>query len=244
MKLVIGNQKSYMHKDQMVSFVEGTKDKVKGTDYVIMCASDMFFYLFEGTDYKIGAQNVSITESGPTTGEVSATQLKSMNVTYGLVGHSERRQNQEETDVQLYEKLMRLFEQEINPIFCIGESRTCRAEGKGEEFILSEITGVFDKLTTEDISKLIVAYEPIWAISDGKSPSVIPTNDEIRDITVVIKNFIKEKYGAEVQVLYGGSVNMKNVDELNLIEEVDGYLIGGASQDPANFGYIIDSQKK
>ena len=240
MKLIVGNQKTYINKSEVESFIEGTKANWENNNELVICPSSLFFSIYASTNYNIGGQNVSKEKNGATTGEISASQLKSMNAKYSIVGHSERRQTQFETDEDTNVKLVRLLEEDLIPILCVGETLEEREEGKAEEIVARELSGAFTNLNQEDIEKIIIAYEPIWAIGTGK----VPTNEEINDIIAYVKDMVFKGYNATVKVLYGGSVSSKNIDELNTIDVVDGYLIGGASVKADDFNYIIDSVYK
>ena len=189
----------------------------------------------EDSKYIVGAQNVSVKGNGASTGEISAEQLNSLGVSYTIVGHSERRSDNKETSEMFVNKINNLLSFDIRPIFCIGENLSEREANITKDIVGKQIIEVFDKLNKEDLEKVIVAYEPVWAIGTGK----VPTNEEIEDMTNYIKDLIQDKYEARVLVLYGGSVNNKNIDELNQIEAVDGYLIGGASTKADEFLYIM-----
>lgn len=235
MKLVVGNQKTYINREDVLNFIEKTKT---GTcNNVIICPSYIYLDMFlDKSKYLVGAQNVSEKGNGASTGEISAEQLNSLGVSYCIVGHSERRDEQNETNEMIYNKLMRLLENDIIPIMCVGEHLDEKARNVTKDIIGKEIMDVFNKLDEDKMEKIIIAYEPIWSIGTGK----IPTNNEIEDVTNYIKDLIQDKYGQRVIVLYGGSVNSKNIDTLNQIDAVDGYLIGGASTKPDEFLYIME----
>jgi triosephosphate isomerase len=135
----------------------------------------------------------------------------------------------------LYNKIVKLLENDIIPIFCVGEHLEEKERNITKDIVGKQIMEVFDKLDTTNMEKIIIAYEPIWSIGTGK----IPTNEEIIDVTNYIKDLIQDKYEKRNIVLYGGSVNKDNIDILNTIDVVDGYLIGGASTKPAEFMYIM-----
>lgn len=234
MKLVIGNQKTYLNRPEVVDFIKKTKEGK--CENVIICASFPYIDLYlEESNYIIGAQNVSVKGNGASTGEISAEQLNSLGVSYSIVAHSERRNDNKETSEMFVDKINNLLKYDIRPIFCIGENLDQRESNITKDVVGKQIIEVFDKLSKEDIEKIIVAYEPVWAIGTGK----VPTNSDIEDMTNYIKDLIQDKYGSRVLVLYGGSVNQKNIDELNTIEAVDGYLIGGASTKADEFLYIM-----
>lgn len=240
MKLVIGNQKTYLDLEAVEKFIDDTKN----CKSAVMCPSSIYLDFYKNSSFELGAQNVSIMPNGTTTGEVSASQLQSMGVKYCLVGHSERRQMFKETGEDTNKKLQMLLTTDITPVLCVGETREERNAGKTNEIVAAEISEALTNLSQEEIEKIVIAYEPIWAISDGKNPAVIPTNPEIDEISVYIKDLVMKGYNAKVRVLYGGSVNMKNIDELNKVDTCDGYLVGGACIKPEDFGYVIDSVYK
>ncbi len=234
MKLVVGNQKAYLNRNDVLNFIEKTKEGK--CDNVVVCPSSIYLDLYlDKSKYMIGAQNVSEKGNGATTGEVSAEQLNSLGVSYSIVGHSERRSDQHENGEMFVNKINNLIKNDIIPIFCVGEHLDEKENGVTKDVVGKQIMEVFDKLDSNNMEKIIVAYEPIWSIGTGK----IPTNEEIEDVTYYIKDLIQDKYGKRVSVLYGGSVNQKNVDTLNLLDVVDGYLIGGASTKPDEFLYIM-----
>ena len=239
MKLVVGNQKTYLNRADVVDFINKTKNG--NCENVVICASFPYIDLYiEESKYIVGAQNVSVKGNGASTGEISAEQLNSLGVSYSIVGHSERRSDNHETSEMFYDKIKNLLQYDIRPIFCIGEKLEERENGITKDVVGKQIIEVFDKLSKEEIEKIVMAYEPVWAIGTGK----VPTNDEIEDMTNYIKDLIQDKYNARVLVLYGGSVNQKNIDELNTIETVDGYLIGGASTKADEFLYIMSKCEK
>ena len=234
MKLVVGNQKTYLNRPEVVDFINKTKSG--NCENAIICASFPYLDLYlEESKYIVGAQNVSVKGNGASTGEISAEQLNSLGVSYSIVGHSERRQDNHETSEMFYDKITNLLKYDIRPIFCVGESLEQRENHIEKDIVGKQIMEVFDKLDKDSIEKIVIAYEPVWAIGTGK----VPTNDEIDDMTSYIKDLVQDKYEKRLLVLYGGSVNQKNIDELNQIEIVDGYLIGGASTKADEFMYIM-----
>ena len=234
MKLVVGNQKAYLKRNDVLDFIEKTKEG--NCNNSIICPSSIYIDLYlDKSNYLVGAQNVSEKESGATTGEVSAEQLNSLGVSYTIVGHSERRKDQHENSDMIYNKIVKLLENDIIPIFCVGELLEEKERNVTKDVVGKQIMEVFDRLDSTNMEKIIIAYEPIWSIGTGK----IPTNEEIIDVTCYIKDLVQDKYGMRVAVLYGGSVNQKNIDLLNEIDVVDGYLIGGASTKADEFLYIM-----
>lgn len=237
MKLIVGNQKSYLDENQIESFLEKI-DYIYG-DKVIICPSSIYFNKFRDKNILLGSQNVSKYDSGATTGELSSEQLKSVGIDFSLVGHSERRQMLGESISDTNTKIKKLLNNLIVPILCVGETEIERDNENTKAVIAKQLDGALTTLDTDLAEKVIIAYEPVWAIGTGK----IPTNSEIEDIVNYIKDLLKRNYNSSNLVLYGGSVNTKNIDELNKIDVVDGYLIGGASTKIDEFIEIINRCK-
>ena len=234
MKLVVGNQKAYLKRDEVLDFIEKTKNY--DCSETIICPSSVYLDLYlDKSNYIVGSQDVSERPLGATTGEISAEQLNSIGVAYSIVGHSERRKDQHETSPMLVNKINRLFQNDITPILCIGETKEEKENNVTKDVVGKQIMEVFEELDPMKLEKIIIAYEPIWSIGTG----LIPTNEEIEDTIAYIKDLIVDKYDKRVAVLYGGSVNKGNIDEQNKIDLVDGYLIGGASTKVEEFLYIM-----
>ncbi len=213
------NNKSNLEKKEFKSYKENL-EKITTKHKLILCPTFLNIGQCNLKNISLGAQNVSLSENGAFTGEISATQLKSYKVEYCIVGHSERREYQKETNREIKKKIEKLFLNNITPILCVGETLKERNEGKTEEIIKEELLSAIERLTEKQKKQLIIAYEPIWAIGTGK----IPTPQEIIDIFTYIK-----KISPESSVLYGGSVNEKNIDSLKKIDLIDGFLLGGLS---------------
>jgi len=234
MKLVIGNQKTYLKREEVIDFIEKTKNEK--CENVIICPSYIYIdYYLDHSKYVIGSQNVCSEISSSRTGEITAEQLLSSGVTYSIVGHSERRAYLHEISNDFVNKINCLLKNDIRPIFCIGESKEDKENGLTKDIVGKQIIEVFDNLDKELLEKIIIAYEPVWSIGTG----LVPENSDIDSMVSYIKDFIQDRYDSRVLVLYGGSVNKNNIDTLNTIEVVDGYLIGGASTKPDEFSYIM-----
>ena len=198
---------------------------------IILCPTSIYLTNFTKGKIKLGAQNVSSNIIGAHTGEVSASQLKSIDVDYCIVGHSERRKEQNETNAEIKEKIMRLLEENITPILCIGETKEEREQNKVNQIINEELKILKDIPNKDNI---IIAYEPIWSIGTG----LIPTNKEIIEVMNIIKSIYPQN-----KVLYGGSANEKNIDQLKTIKQIDGYLIGGMSLHPEKLKVFLEKLK-
>lgn len=193
----------------------------------------------EGTNIKIGAQNMHWEESGAFTGEVSPKMLKEIPVDYVLIGHSERRQYFNETDETVNKKIKSALDHNIKPIVCVGETLEQRESGTAEDVIKNQIIKAFEGINKDNISKIVVAYEPIWAIGTGKTASADDANDMILFIRETIGS-LYEKEKDLVRIQYGGSVKPSNISELMSKSEIDGALVGGASLKAEDFIDLIN----
>ena len=195
-----------------------------------------------GTDkFAVGAQNCADKESGAYTGEVSASMIASTGAEYVILGHSERRAYYGETNATLKEKVLLALKHKLTPIFCIGEVLEEREAGKQNEVVETQIKESLFDLPAEDFSKIVLAYEPVWAIGTGKTA----TSAQAQEMHAFIRSTLKNKYGEkiadETSILYGGSCNASNAKELFANPDVDGGLIGGASLRAETFLPIIEA---
>lgn len=187
---------------------------------------------------KLSSQNVSQFASGAYTGEVSATQLKKLEIDYGIVGHSERRTLFNEIDLVINDKVNRLIENDIAPVFCFGEPTEERKSGSYLNFIENQINEGLKGLRKDKVNKLVVAYEPIWAIGTGEVASL----ENIVEVLDFVKNIISKKpffNEDNIKFIYGGSVSPDNAQEILNSKIIDGVLVGGASLDATKFVDII-----
>lgn len=222
------NNKSNLNKDEFLNYLK----ELESISYnkLILCPTYINIPLFNLNNIELGSQNVSKFTTGAHTGEVAASVLKSYGVKYSIVGHSERRENGtslEDTNI----KIKRLLENDMIPILCVGENIELRKNNTYIEYINKEIEVAIKDLNETDISKIIIAYEPIYSIGTG----LIPKNEEIEEVITNIKNKLPNN-----KVLYGGSVNEENIEILNKINNIDGYLLGGISLKPNNLKVLIN----
>ena len=189
----------------------------------------------------VGAQNCSGFSKGSHTGEVSALMLKSIGVSYAIVGHSERRENFNESNIEILDKINLLIENDITPIFCCGEPISIRSNNHHLDYVVNQLEETIFKLNKKNFNNLIIAYEPIWAIGTGKTAKL----EDIKEVHDIIRKKIKSKYGTSVSnsisVLYGGSVTPNNAKKIFDLVNVDGGLIGGASLVAQDFIDIVNS---
>ncbi|MBE6623443.1 MAG: triose-phosphate isomerase [Ruminococcaceae bacterium] len=195
----------------------------------------------KGTDIKVGAQNVHFEKSGAFTGEISADMLLELGVNYVIIGHSERRQYFGETDDTVNLRVKAAVNAGLTVILCIGELLGEREDGITAEILSMQTKKALKGLTAEQMKKIIIAYEPVWAIGTGKTA----TSDQADEACLIVRNTVAGLFGQEVAdattIQYGGSMNAGNAAELLSKENVDGGLIGGASLKAADFGVIIDA---
>lgn len=246
-KIVAGNwkmNKTLEEAHSLTSEIMGmVADEVKGNVKVILCTP--FPYLVSvknqlGTSKQIsvGAQNCSEHDSGAYTGEVSAPMLKSMGIPYVIIGHSERRQYFGEDGKLLATKVDKALANGITPIFCCGEPLEIREKGTHEQLVKKQVEESLFHLSADALQKVVIAYEPVWAIGTGKTA----TSQQAQDMHAVIRKHLASKYGAvaeNISILYGGSVKADNAKELFACADVDGGLVGGASLKSREFLEII-----
>ncbi len=244
-KVIAGNWKMNMLPNEAIKFIEELAPLVKDTqNEVVLCVpyTDLFYALLnvQETNIKIGAQNMHFEEKGAYTGEISAQMLKSINVEYVIIGHSERRQYFNETDETVNKKIKAAFANGLKPIVCVGETLEQREAGTTIDVITTQTKLALDGLTDEQVANTIIAYEPIWAIGTGKTA----TSDDAQASIKAIRNKIEEIYGQNVServiIQYGGSVKSSNAKELFQMPDIDGGLVGGASLKPDEFAKIVN----
>ena len=244
-KVIAGNWKMNMLPNETIDFIDKLAPLVKETNNeVILCVpyTDLFYALLtaQGTNIKIGAQNIYFEEKGAYTGEISGKMLKSIGVEYVIIGHSERRQYFNETDESVNKKIKAAFENELKPIVCVGETLEQREENKTEEIITKQTELALKGLTEEQVKNTIIAYEPIWAIGTGKTASAEQANDAIKSIRNKVCQIYGQMVGNGVIIQYGGSVKGTNAKELFEMSDIDGGLVGGASLKPDEFAKIVN----
>jgi len=252
-KIVAGNWKMNLDYTTGLSLfsevLNMVNDEVRGDQEVIVCPPSLFVFSLaqlakQNSRVSVGAQNGHQADSGAYTGEISASQIKSAGAEYVILGHSERRQYFGETNQLLAEKTNAALKNELKPIFCIGETLEERNQNVHLQLIKTQLEeGVFH-LSAEEFAKVVLAYEPVWAIGTG----VTASPEQAQEIHAFIRSEIAAKYGAEVAenttILYGGSCNPKNAAELFSQADIDGGLIGGASLKSRDFTDIIKAFNK
>ncbi len=243
-KVIAGNWKMNMLPNEAIDYIQSFAPMVENVEAeVILCVpyTDLFYALLntQGTNIKIGAQNMHFEETGAYTGEVSGKMLKVVGVEYVIIGHSERRQMFNETDETVNKKIKTAFENELKPIVCVGETLEEREAGKTVEKITTQTRLALEGLNASQVKNTIIAYEPIWAIGTGKTATSEDANNSIKEIRAEIKKIYGEDIANEVIIQYGGSVKSSNAKELFNTSDIDGGLVGGASLKPEEFSKIV-----
>lgn len=242
--LAAGNWKMNKTATEAAAFIGELKESLKGAkNDCLICVPytnlETAVKLTAGTNIMVGAENMDYHESGAYTGEVSADMLCDLGVKYVVIGHSERREYYNETDKTVNLKVLRALEKDITPVLCCGESLEQREAGITFEWVRMQIKLALAGV--EDVTKVVIAYEPIWAIGTGKTA----TSEQAEEVCKAIRECVAELYGSDkaekTTILYGGSVNAKNAEELFAMENIDGGLVGGASLKTADFTVIANA---
>lgn len=244
-KVIAGNWKMNKLPNEAMEFIEELTPLVKDSENeVIICVpyTDLFYSLLhtQGTNIKVGAQNMHFEEKGAYTGEVSGEMLKSIGVEYVIIGHSERRAYYAETDETVNKKLKKAINLGLKPIVCVGESLDEREAGKAKEIVTTQTRLALEGLENDDVAKTIIAYEPIWAIGTGKTATKEDANETIKWIREEIEKIYGKDVSDSVIIQYGGSVKSGNAKDLFEMSDIDGGLVGGASLDAQEFAKIVN----
>ncbi|MBN2564731.1 MAG: triose-phosphate isomerase [Candidatus Eisenbacteria bacterium] len=244
--VVAGNWKLHKTPTETRRAIIALKNKLAGLDTkcdVVICPPmvclETAVDAAKDTDMLVGAQNVFWEESGAFTGEVSTTMLQEMGVDYVIIGHSERRAIFGETDEMVAKKLARVLDGSLAPIVCVGEVLEERESGATREVLTRQVRGALGAVAPDHVKRVVLAYEPVWAIGTGRTASPEIANEAHTLIRNTIAAIFGRSAADETSVLYGGSVKPDNAAELMRQSEVDGVLVGGASLDPSSFVGII-----
>ena len=241
-----GNWKMYKTPAETTDFFERFRGLVEQSTHceIVICPPFTSLAtavdLAKGTRIQIGAQNIAWAKEGAFTGEISGPMIGAVGATYTLVGHSERRHYFCETDETVLKRTQAALEAGLTPIVCVGERLEERESGNTEKVLVSQCIGGIAGLSEAQFAKIVIAYEPVWAIGTGKTA----TPEIAADAHRVIRNEVRTRFGKEaaeaVRILYGGSVKPDNVKTLMAQPEIDGSLVGGASLDPVSFASIVN----
>ena len=243
--IIAGNWKMNKTPQEAAELIAELKPLVKdAASQVVVCVPAVDIpaavQAVRGSKIKVGAQNVHFKESGAYTGELSAQMLKACKVDYVIIGHSERRQYFGETDETVNLRTLAAVKAGLIPIVCVGEKKEQREAGYTDDLVTYQTLTALTGLTKEEVAKVVIAYEPVWAIGTG----LTATDEQANETIAVIRKAVAAKYGkataGKVRIQYGGSMNPKNVKGLMAQPEIDGGLIGGASLKAEDFSKVVN----
>ena len=242
--IIAGNWKMHKTIAEALEFVNEVKDRVNNDKVeAVICAPFTLLkdlkQATKGTNIKIGAQNMHFEEKGAFTGEISPLMLKELDMDYVVIGHSERRQYFNETDETVNKKVLKALEVGIDPILCVGETLEEREAGNTKDVCKVQVEKALENVSKEDLAKVVIAYEPGWAIGTGKTATSEDANDVIAYIREVVANLYGE-LANEVRIQYGGSVKPSNVAEIMNQSDIDGALVGGASLEANDYVELVN----
>ena len=242
--IIAGNWKMHKTIAEALEFVNEVKDRVNNDKVeAVICAPFTLLkdlkQATKGTNIKIGAQNMHFEEKGAFTGEISPLMLKELDMDYVVIGHSERRQYFNETDETVNKKVLKALEVGIDPILCVGETLEEREAGNTKDVCKVQVEKALENVSKEDLAKVVLAYEPVWAIGTGKTATSEDANDVIAYIREVVANLYGE-LANEVRIQYGGSVKPSNVAEIMNQSDIDGALVGGASLEANDYVELVN----
>ncbi|BAB07277.1 triose-phosphate isomerase [Halalkalibacterium halodurans] len=247
--IIAGNWKMNKTVGEAKAFVEEVKGAIPSSDKVdsVVCSPALFLeglvQKAEGTELRIGAQNMHFEESGAFTGEISPVALSDMKVDYVILGHSERRDMFAETDELVNKKTHAAFAHGLTPIVCVGETLEEREANQTYDVVKTQVEKGLEGLTDEQVKVTVIAYEPVWAIGTGKSSSAEDANDVCSYIRKVVTEKFSQEAADAVRIQYGGSVKPANIAEYMAQSDIDGALVGGASLDPQSFLQLLEAVK-
>ncbi len=243
--VIAGNWKMYKSNSEAKELVEELKNKTNDIikTRMIVCppytALSIAAELVKGTNIQVGAQNMYWEQQGAFTGEISTEMIKSTGATFVLIGHSERRQFFGETDETVNKKLKAALQSGLNPIVCIGETLEERESGVTNDIVGKQVEKALADISTESMKKVVLAYEPIWAIGTGKTATPQQAQDVHKFIRSILFRLYNTEVGNEIVIQYGGSVKPENATELLSQPDIDGALVGGACLKAESFSEII-----
>ena len=242
-KIVAGNWKMNLEIDNAKKLFNNLNQKSNIIDSVeiIIAPPSLYLGLFAeiSNGLSLSSQNVSHQSNGAFTGEISSSMLYSMGIKYSIIGHSERRTYQNETNELIFQKAKCLIKSRVIPIFCCGELLEDRNNGNAFEVVTSQLSLLLNNFSREEFSNLVIAYEPVWAIGTGLTASAKDAQEMHNHIRRLIAFSFDDRLASEVSIIYGGSCKPENAKELFLQKDIDGGLIGGASIDYKSFMSIV-----
>ncbi|MGH9351626.1 MAG: triose-phosphate isomerase [Terriglobia bacterium] len=243
--VIAGNWKMYKTIAEAVEFVNALKPKVADASHCEVVVAPPFTALnavakaAEGSNIRVAGQDVAWEKEGAFTGDISASMLREAGCTHVIIGHSERRQTHGETDESVNRKLKAALAGGLIPIVCVGETLSEREANRTEDVLRRQFTGGFAGLTGQDFSRMIIAYEPVWAIGTGRTATPKGAAESHSYLRCLVADHIGKDSADAVRILYGGSVKPENIRDLMAQQDIDGALVGGASLKVDSFSAIV-----
>lgn len=245
--IIAGNWKMYKSFEEAAEFVDEVVSLLPSNEQVdaVICAPALYLStlveIAADTELAIGAQNMHYETEGAFTGEISPTQLASIDVDYVVLGHSERREYFNETDAAINKKVRAALDVNIVPIICCGETDAEREAGQTEAKVAAQITAALQGFSAAEVQHMVLAYEPIWAIGTGKTATADDANAVCGAIRQVVEQLFDTETAQAIRIQYGGSVKPENIEELLLKEHIDGALVGGASLKVESYVKLVEA---
>ncbi len=247
--IIAGNWKMFKTRDEALQFIYKVNEEMPSIDEIdsVICAPFVVLRCLvkrQGENLRIGAQNMHFAENGAYTGEISPDMLVNLNVTYVIIGHSERRAMFNETDEACNKKVHAAFNHGLKPILCVGESLYERENNLTEKIISEQLLKDLADLSKDQVKELVIAYEPIWAIGTGRTATAEVADETCGFIRKQIAKMYDNNTAEAIRIQYGGSVKTSNIEELMAKPNIDGALIGGASLVAEDFIKMVKSSLK
>lgn len=247
--IIAGNWKMNKTAPEVETFITEVKGNIPSTDKVeaVIGAPNIFTQslvdLTADSDVKVAAQNCFYEDSGSYTGETSPLALADLGTDYVIIGHSERREIFHETDEDVNKKAKAIFNNNLLPIICVGESLETKEAGRTNEFVADQVKAALDGLSGDQVKQSVLAYEPIWAIGSGKTATAEDANDTIKVVRQTVAELYDQEVADAVRIQYGGSVKPENIADFLATSDIDGALVGGASLEADSFLKLLEVVK-
>lgn len=236
LKYLICNLKANKTYNEMLNYKESLNKLHLNNIEFILAPSSIYLALFKDTNINLCTQDIALNEKLNLTGDISINQLKSLDVKYAIIGHFERRKYYKESEYEILEKIKDALENNIKVIYCIGESIEEKERKVEYQVLERQIARIFNKLSNTDLKNIIIAYEPAYLIGKETAYDIL----KIRSMIIFIKKLIKDYYGINIEVVFGGSVNNNNINCLTNIDDIDGFIICSSVLNPENITQLIE----
>src|SRR3990167_9333542 len=246
---VVANWKMYKTAHEATDYIEKLLPQVENSSVRIYLAVPFTSiapaaHFAKGTHVVIGAQNMNDAREGAFTGEIAALMLKEAGASFVLIGHSERRHIFKEDAALIHRKVIRALQDDIQPILCVGETLQEFEQDQTQQVLTQQLGSALDKIPPEEASRIILAYEPVWAIGTGKTAQPNHIQEAHQICRSILAELFGKKIAATIPILYGGSVKLENVSKITETDNVDGILVGGASLNPQTLAMMVEAIEK